>query len=412
MPRIRYFDEFVKRLRDCGEFRKHLTKETYFTRSSAKLTLPHLMTFLLTNNRKSAQIALNEFFRRLPQGKETMTKQSYFEAREKLSYTAFVQMNTDLVNMVENGAEGDEMRMYRGFRPIAVDGTALDIPPTAKKDFGYQITSGEAFPKARALAFVDVLNDFILRAQMDLYAKGERAITVEILDGYDAKPSDLFLFDRGFYSKDLAEKVTNTGASFVFRVKTRCQKAIDAAEHIDQEIFVGGLKLRVINIVLKNGEVEKLVTNIFEKSFTPDFFAKVYNMRWGVETTYSRLKERLEIENFSSGKKNLILQDFYASVVICNFTSLACFDTQELLDAEVKNKGLKHQRKPNMSLAFSEMRELLIASISGIVPLNQGLDELMAAIKKNPTPVRPGRSYPRKVKHLSAKFYLSKKRCI
>ena len=339
-----------------------------------------------------------------------VTKQSCFEAREKLSYTAFEQMVNDLTDFVEEETIED-IHMYMGFRPIAVDGSVLDVPPDAMEYFGYQSTVGEPSPKARALAFVDVLNDFILRAQMDSFDKGERMMETELLGGYGVKATDLFLHDRGFYSYDLAKEINRRGASFIFRVKRNCQKDIDAAELSDQEIYVNGLKLRVVNITLDNGEVEKLVTNIFEARISQEFFKQMYGMRWGIETTYLLLKERLELENFSSGKKNLILQDFFASVAVYNFTSLASREAQERLKAEGEAKDLKHERKPNMNIAFSEMRELLFETICGSGSFKKGIKKFTEAIMRNPTPIRPGRSYPRKVKHPSAKFSMNKKRC-
>ena len=404
-------DKVVWWLNDCEWCRKHLTKQTYFTREGAKLTLQRMVMLILTSTRKSMQIEVNSFFRRLQLGMKAISKQGCFEAREKLSYTALKQLVIDVVDFVEKEVDNEEIRMYMGFRPIAVDGSVLDVPPDAMEDFGYQPTVGEPCPQARALAFVDVLNNFILRAQMDSCDKGERVLETELLSGYNIKSTDLFLHDRGFYSYDLAKEINRRGASFIFRVKRNCQKDIDAAELPDQEIFVRDLKLRVVNVTLDNGEVEKLVTNIFEKGFTEEFFKHVYNMRWGIETTYMRLKERLEIENFSSGKKNLILQDFYASVAVYNLTSLASYEAQERLQSEGEAKGLKHPRKPNMNIAFSEMRALLFEALCGTKSFKKGMKEFTEAIMRNPNPVRPGRSYPRKVKHPLAKFSMNGKRC-
>ena len=405
------YGTFVGKLDSCEEFRKHLIKETYFTRSDAKLTLQRTMAFILTNTRKSTQIEVNSFFRRLKLGMKAVSKQSCFEAREKIKYTAFEQMCIELADFVEENVDDKEMCTYMGFRPIAVDGTVLDVPPDAMEDFGYQDTVGEPSPKARVLAFVDVLNDFILRAQMDSYSKGERVMETELLSGYGVKSKDLFLHDRGFYSYDLAKEINRRGASFIIRVKKNCQKDIDAAAKTDQEIYVKDLKLRVVNVTLDNGEVEKLVTNIFDKGLTETFFKQIYNMRWGIETTYMRLKQRLEIENFTSGKKNLILQDFHASVAVYNFTSLASYEAQERLKSEGKEKGLKHERKPNMNIAFSEMRELLFEAICGTGSFRKGMKKFTEAIMRNPTQIRPGRSFPRKVKHPSARFSMNKKRC-
>jgi hypothetical protein len=59
------------------------------------------------------------------------------------------------------------------------------------------------------------------------------------------------------------------------------------------------LTLRIINVILPTGEVEKLVTNIMNVDFTTEDFKVLYFKRWGIEVKYSQLKSRYELENFS-----------------------------------------------------------------------------------------------------------------
>ncbi|MCL2135782.1 MAG: transposase [Candidatus Bathyarchaeota archaeon] len=120
------------------------------------------------------------------------------------------------------------------------------------------------------------------------------------------------------------------------------------------------LILRVINYVLPNGKIEKLVTNIFDESFTVDMFGELYELRWGIETCFKTLKSRLQIENFSSAKKLLILQDFYASVFVYNLMMAAIWEAVE----NAKPKDRKYIYKVNKNVAIGETRDLLIASLA------------------------------------------------
>jgi len=45
-------------------------------------------------------------------------------------------------------------------------------------------------------------------------------------------------------------------------------------------------------------------------------------LRWGIEENYKRLKQWLEIENFSGKSVLTIKQDFYAKIVAENLTTL------------------------------------------------------------------------------------------
>ena len=73
---------------------KHKIKKTYFTRNTTKMTQGKLITYLLTLPRQSAQIAINRFIKEKGY-KFTMDKQSLFEAREKFSHTAFIDLNNN-----------------------------------------------------------------------------------------------------------------------------------------------------------------------------------------------------------------------------------------------------------------------------------------------------------------------------
>jgi len=139
---------------DAAFIAKHRTKTSYFTRCTAKMTFDKLITFLLTLPRQSAQIAINRFIKE--KGYEfTLDKQSLFEAREKLSHTAFIDLNNNY--FLRDYAYGADFKTFAGFRTIAVDGCVFDVPAGADT-FGTHKTNGEPSPKAQGAAFVDILN--------------------------------------------------------------------------------------------------------------------------------------------------------------------------------------------------------------------------------------------------------------
>ena len=76
------------------------------------------------------------------------------------------------------------------------------------------------------------------------------------------------------------------------------------------------LKLRVLKIQLSNGDIEYLATNIFDSQITLDDFKWAYHKRWGIETKYNDVKNKLEIENFTGYSPDAILQDFYATMFL------------------------------------------------------------------------------------------------
>jgi hypothetical protein len=254
---------------------KHKTKQSYFTRSTAKLTFDKLITYQLTLPKQSAQTALNKFIKQNGY-KFTMEKQSLFEAREKLSHTAFIDLNNNhfLKDYAYNTKNNNNFQTFHNYRVIAVDGSIFDVPYGAK-EFGTLKTPGEPSPKARAIAFVDILNEYILRAQLQPCSTGETNITKQMFHEYwqtnqnnNSNTTDLFLFDRGFFSRTLAQNIYDNNACFLFRVHSHSLREIQAANKPDQVVVrrekgKPDLVLRVINYVLPTGEVERLVTNVF-----------------------------------------------------------------------------------------------------------------------------------------------------
>lgn len=402
--------QLAKRITTDGFVAAYRNKDSYFTRASAKLTVDKLIMFLLSLPRQAAQCAINRFIKERGYN-FSLHKQSLFEAREKLSHRAFVDLNNNF--FLRDYAYSHTFKTHMGLRVIAVDGSVFDVP-SGSDYFGTLKTCGNASPKAQTVAFTDVLNEYIVRAEIHPYGTGETNIAKQMLQEFCMKENaadTLFLFDRGFFSRELAREIYDH-TKFLFRVNSQSLKEINEANTDDQVIIrsekgKSDLRLRVINYVLPNGETEKLVTNIFDSSFSSEVFGKVYRMRWGIETCFHTLKSRLQIENFSSSKRELILQDFYASIFVYNMMMAAINEAAE----ESVKKQSKYEYKVNKNIAIAEIRCLLIESLSDDDPVRRQ-DKFMRAmdtITRNVVPVRPGRSYERIVKHKSAKFPLNRK---
>ena len=385
------------------------TKKTYFTRTTAKLTFEKLMAFILGNNRNSAQVALNDFFR--DSEEDPVAKQTLFEARDKISYKAFADLSDKVVDDFYN--DGGALT-YKSCTLLGVDGSLFQAPQGALDVFGGQKSarSDSVSAQARALVINDVLSRIIVHASLNPVTDGERKIFLEMLEKLRKFKRSLLIFDRGFYSKELVDATNKKGVSFLFRIKNNCQKDIDAANEPDQVITVGETKLRIINFVLPTGEVEKLATNIFDEDFTVSDFAAIYEKRWGVETSYLMVKERLAIENFTSAKKNLMLQDFYAAVITYNLMEIACMEQEAKRCAENVDITRKYEQSANRNIVAREVRECFLSIMLETDPAK--VDSKMAKIERIIyrffKDVRPDRTNPRVVKFPSKKYPMNKKR--
>jgi IS4 transposase len=125
------------------------------------------------------------------------------------------------------------------------------------------------------------------------------------------------------------------------------------------------LTLRLIRVELDNGEIEVLVTNLMDKQrFPSNEFKQLYHLRWGIEENYKRLKQWVEIENFSGKSALSVKQDFYAKVLTTNLVSMAANAAQTQVEMSTAHRKLNYQ--VNFAQAVSKMKntvlELLLIS--------------------------------------------------
>ena len=129
----------------------------------------------------------------------------------------------------------------------------------------------------------DIENDKILESNISNWKTSERDVAKEMIKSLEQKgfKNDLILFDRGYPSSDFISFLESKGLKYVIRVKQKkFSTIIDNANENDQTVEMPYkkevLKVRVVNIVLKTGEIEKLLTNVYDESLTYKDFGNMY----------------------------------------------------------------------------------------------------------------------------------------
>ena len=67
-------------------------------------------------------------------------------------------------------------------------------------------------------------------------------------------------------------------------------------------------------------ETPWLFTNLQEDDFSIDEIRDLYNRRWGIETSFRDIKYATGMLFFHSRKKQLVLQEIYAKLILYNFS--------------------------------------------------------------------------------------------
>ena len=169
-------------------------------------------------------------------------------------------------------------------------------------------------------------------------------------------------------------------------------------------------KIRLVKVILDNGEVEVLATSLLdEEKYPHEEFKWLYGKRWGIETNYDHLKNNLMIEDFTGLSALSVMQDFYANMFLANVQSVIVRDAQYELKKEKKDTEYQYKINKNLSLGFMKDRIIPILMNKNA---NEKMKELKELFKINPSPIREGRSFPRKYQKTRKRFYMKKKRAI
>ena len=76
------------------------------------------------------------------------------------------------------------------------------------------------------------------------------------------------------------------------------------------------------------------------------YFKNLYFMRWGIESKFNELKNRILIKHFSTSKVNGIKQEIYANSTLCNMAALLKQISDNKINHEVNTKYLKYSIIP------------------------------------------------------------------
>ena len=214
---------------------------------------------------------------------------------------------------------------------------------------------------------------------------------------------DLILFDRGYLGGPFLGYLGTSNIHFLMRVKSNEDKQILAAQEPDQIITYIATKeatitIRVVRFPLDSGEEEVLVTNLLDEDLSLDDFKKLYFRRWGIETKFDELKNRIEVQNFSGETPIAIEQDFYASIYLSNMASLAKREANEAIEERNNGKELKYDYQTNTNILIGKLKDKLILMLLEPDPDKRAAEyhRIMERISANVVPIRPDRKNPRK----------------
>ena len=407
--------------------------DTDFTRNR-KLPFETLIKFILCMEAGSIKDELYKYF---GLNINNPSASAFVQQRNKIKYDAFQW----LFESFNSKTYESQNNLYKGYRLIAVDGCSTPI----RTDIDDKITftkqnNNTGYNAYHLNASYDLMehtyDDVIIQ---DGAFKDENEAFRKIVDRYNGIQA-IFIDDRGYESYNNFEHVVHSGNKYltrvrditskqcmtqtlgpypdedefdidVFRMLTLKQtKTIKACpqlyrflsnksqfDYMDKDNPFYEFNCRIVRFKITDDTYECIITNLDREEFPIDEIKKLYNMRWGIETSFRELKYAVDLNAFHSKKHNSIKQEIYARLLFYNFS--------ERIMRQVKPKQGKKERKYsyqiNFTRAFHNIREFLKYKKGGKNP-----PDIESIIAKEIEPIRPGRSSPRNVRYRPSEYFI------
>ena len=365
-----------------------------------------------------------------------------FGFREDLATTsAFVQQRAKIQPEAFESLFGlfvkntSERSTYRGFQLLAIDGS--DFLTAANPDDPDSFFPGTEEQKSYNLLHLNALYDLTRHVYVDALLQKRRCedecgALVNMIDRSELMDV-LLIADRGYESYNVLAHIQEKGWKFLIRVKdgtggivsgldlpsspefdmpvmlNLTRKQTNAVKQLlkdrnhyryipsnsrfdflpvcsrkhDLTVFYP-LSFRIVRFPITEDTFETVITNLDANDFPPEELNKLYAMRWGIETSFRELKYTVGLQHFHAKKVEFVHQEIFARLTMYNFYELI---TQSVV---IQQKDRKYAYKVNFSAAVHICRQFFLRDLPP--------PRVEALLAKHISPIRPGRSRPRKLK--------------
>lgn len=355
---------------------------------------------------------------------------AFYKARMNYNPKAIRLIMKDYLSMVYEEND-DHLVKLNGYLVTAIDGSDIILPSTEENALKYGVVFN---PKASAnpvMASVSILYDCINKLVIDTnvgpYKSSERDAAsqhLHVLKETLRQPT-ITVFDRGYFSMRLVDQLIHTGQKFVMRMNHLNLKRYSSQLSTGQDqtfdvtftrsqtnkyrydrpfratLMSTVYPLRFVKIPLRKKdsgewEDEVLLTNLTPEEFSAGGLKEVYRLRWGIETAYNVLKNRMKLEEFSGIRERLILQDIYCCVWLYNLTMLHLIEVSET--REIPQERYKYEMKRNISIAIGIVKTYFTQSVMSKTrkQRKEAFEQMSELLIKHLVPVRPNRAVKRK----------------
>lgn len=400
-----------------------------FTRNR-KMPFEDLGLCILNKKGLTLNMELENFFDKKNDFENTISKQNFSKQRKKLNPQLFKILNKEYMTSFYNETN---YKTFHGYILLAIDGSVMELPNTddLKEVYGgiTDKNNNVIVARTQTSGIYDCLNKIMIDSIIAPYKTSELSLAKEnikeALELFKDKKV-LLIFDRGYPSIEFIYYLNKLGIKYLFRIKnqayTKEKKQMKSDDEIlDLKVTCGRIQhmtdenlkeeirhqksiknMRITKIILDDGTVEELVSNLSISEISHEEMKSLYYCRWNIELSYDVLKNKLHIENFSGYNQIAIEQDFYAQILLYNMLEDMKQDAECKL---TKNDNLKYKYKINMNslVGLFKLKMIEIAIEDDDEKREKLYTTLLSKMQRYLVPIKPNRSFSRDTKNTNNK---------
>lgn len=388
-----------------------------------KLSFEETIRIILSMGGGSITKELLEHFR---YDARTATSSAFIQQRSKISLNAFEFLFREFTDLM------DKAKMYKGYRLVAVDGSDLHIHhnPKDKKNYFQSIPNAKGYNLVHLNVLYDLLQNVYLDAciQNGREQNENKALT-DMVDNSRLQGNVIVIADRGYEGYNVLGHIIEKGWKFLIRAKDVKSSGIlsglkfNAETELDRQVnrtltrkqtnkvkanpeiykFLPSkskfdymdskenpyydISFRVVCVKIAENIYQSFITNLSEDEFGMEEIKELYRMRWGVETSFRKLKHTIGLTHLHTKKTEFVFQEVFAKIVMYNFC--------EIITGQVvfEQKSRKHDYQVNSSIAMHICIQFFKTK------KNEHPPDVKALIERHILPIRKGRTYPRKIRN-------------
>lgn len=394
-----------------------------------------------SRNRKLGFTQLILFFLSMESGSlgHELLKQFNFEPGSIPSVPAFIQQRAKLLpetfrHLLKQFNHSFAMNTYRDkYFLIAADGSEFNIARNPNDPSTFHPAGGKSKKGFNMIHTISLFN-LISKRYLDVVVqpgreKNEFSALCQLMDRYSYGGTPIFLADRGFASYNVFAHALENGFYFAIRAKDINTKRLLALSSLPEKIdswtdiiltrsnsrkkrmhpeleqlyrcicknvtfdFISDscteyrMRLRVVRFQTAEGRYENIITNLPDSEFPSEEIKYLYNLRWGIETSFRDLKHTIGTANFHSKSPEYIEFEILCRMTLYNFCTVIT------MEIPVEKKDGKWEYQVNLSMAIKICFSFLQGNVSA--------KKVNSLIGRYILPIRPNRTFARQLRFQS-----------